>query len=77
MKIGHKSTLAVPGKMSVLSGSNYNCNYLNKTLPNLTLRYLTKVNIPGPDHAGGFLDPAQPGVILSQPITTCCQITKL
>jgi len=39
----HKSTLAVPVKMSVLSVSA--CNY-SFTKPYLTLPYLTKVNIP-------------------------------
>jgi len=75
-EIRHKSTLPVPGKMSVLSGSTCNCNFL-KTLPNLTLPFLTKVNIPGPNPAGRPLDLAQPGATLLQPILTCCQITNL
>jgi hypothetical protein len=60
----HKSTLAVPGKMSELSASTSN---FNKTLPYLTLPYLTKVNIPSPKPTGGSLDLAQPGVILPIP----------
>jgi hypothetical protein len=54
----HKSTLAVPGKMSVLSGSN--CN--------LARPYLTKVNIACPKPTGGSLDLAQLRAILPLPL---------
>jgi len=42
-----------------------------KTLPNRTLTFLTKVNIPNPHPAWGSLDLAQPGVTLLQHIITC------
>jgi len=38
----HKSTLAVPKKISMLSGTTCNCNL---TKPNLTLPYLLKLRI--------------------------------
>jgi hypothetical protein len=51
--------------------------YQNKTLCKLTLPYLTKVNILGPNPAHGSLDLAHLGVTLLQPIITWCQITNL
>ena len=47
---GHKSTLAVPGRKSVLFGISCNCNLTKPNLP-----YLTKFNIPCPNPAGGSL----------------------
>ncbi len=41
------------GKMSVLSGSTFNCKL---TKPYLTLPYLTKVTIPCPNPSEGSLD---------------------
>ncbi len=49
-----KSTLAVPEKMSVLSGSS--CNF------NLIKPYLTKDNNPWPNLGGGYVNISQPGV---------------
>jgi hypothetical protein len=56
----HKLTLAVQGKMPMLSGRI--CNY------SFTKPYLTKVNIPCPDPAGGSRNLAEPGATLPQPI---------
>jgi len=69
-----KEMLAVLVKMSVLSGSACICNLAESYL---TLPYLTKVNILGPNPARGSLDLAQPGVTILQPIITCCQFTNL
>ncbi len=62
-KNGHKTALAVLGKMFVLSGSTCNCNL---TKPCLTLANKSQYTSPNP--AGGFLDLAQSGSNLPQPL---------
>ncbi len=61
---GHKSTLASPGKKSMLSGSTCNCN-----LPNLTIHNQMNIHFPNPtrEYLTGHLIPAHSP-------DTCCQI---
>jgi len=68
LKSWHKSTLTVPGNMSMLSGSTCNCNV---TKPYLTIWMSLSLTLPG-----GYLNLAKPGnhLFLAPIPDTCCQI---